>query len=651
MRYTGSGFFGLDFLAPDLKLTFRGAYSFKTKIGVILSLVCLSISSILLFFIGSDYFDTSKPKVTQELIPLASQPSLNMKRDKKFPIVMLNFINGDPITKEELPKYFTIFMSHQSFNAKRAPIFKIFDMVPCADLVNEGRTGTIEISHEGIVKTNYLKYGYCVDPGDDEASLNLGGNPGDDEIVVFGIYPCMLGPQCKSKDEIKNLGYTVTVPKSYTNYGNYKNPVQYLTEKNEHEFVNFDVGLRQRYQFSKNTIYEFRGFLSGYSITNEFFGENKFSSNFWSRDRDQITCNNTDEMLRLSCVSYYSLELTVSSSSVKLTREYKGLIESVSEIGGMIELIMILFCLVYSFYHHSALEEEMVKEMYGFEKRSGWFLSSKLRNMCPKKENTKILNKLDQMSGIGADNFEVVNRMNGKERDQKILYRKATELTKNNLDIVEIAKDLLILRTLMSIILSDESKKILKDHHFKKIIESLKPELDSEKKVGRNDKDSPSKLIIRQDSNCFGENEPEKFGMGEGSSRGFAPFSEMNSSKDIPRESLFNRQPIPKYPKISLKSPSKKPPNNHSPSKKTLNNGKKLLQSSPQKGLQINHLLSPDPSTNINNRNSINNLSESSPMNTHSAMLNGQSSNLESVKRILLNIINEHASSSQNNSY
>ena len=437
MRHKQNYKFSIDILAPEVKFFFGGRSSQGTKVGKVLSIACICMFLVLAYIIVSDYFDTSKPRVTQEPIPLSRLPRMNFVRDKRYPMVLFNFMDGTPIPKGDLKKYFSVYFTKQAFYPDKPPDMKYYGVVPCSELVARNKLDTIVVENSGVVKSTYLTFGYCVDIEDDD--VNLGGaDEGVSEVAMFQVGPCVLGNDCKPKADIGKVGFYVTNPVAYTNYGNYNKPVQYLTEKNEHEFINFGLTLRHKYVYQKTSIVEKKGFLSKEKVTHEFFSIGKLSTGFYSRDSDQTTCVRFFDLSDFTCMPYYSFEMIVSGTALKITREYKGVVESMSEMGGMIDIVYLFFAIIYGFYYHRAFKAILVKNVFGFDAP---------RSLAPNKKKVWCLRKTQSS----------VQPQTQEESE----YLNASQAAFEMMDIVSLSKQLNVFRGLSKLFLPENSEGLM----------------------------------------------------------------------------------------------------------------------------------------------------------------------------------------------
>ncbi len=271
-------------------------------------------------------------------------------------------------------------------------------MVPCRDLVAQGRTDTIVVETEGWVKNNYLDFGYCVD--DEAKKITLGGEEIKDlyECFTVGLYPCTLTDgSCKHAENLGEFLFLISFPCPLTNYGDYKNPIRYVTDGNEFIGISNVMFSRTYHNLRMNDVIQERGFLSTPEVTHKFSSTEKESVTVTSRDPGQTTCPHFHIH---TCIPYVIHYFLLTNSKHKITREYKGLVESISEIGGMIDIIFLLFTVIYSIYHARVVQATFVRELYGLEKPASTGCCLK-KNKVEFKDPTKSPKTPTQKQSIG----------------------------------------------------------------------------------------------------------------------------------------------------------------------------------------------------------------------------------------------------------
>jgi hypothetical protein len=179
----------------------------------------------------------------------------------------------------------------------------------------------------------------------------------------------LKGAQCKSKEEIEFMSFSLAKPEVNLNLKNYKKPIEYVSEADEYFYISAGLNTKHRVNLMKATIADENGFLSPQSEGFSFSTVRNRATVVALRDPSQITC--TEDMLPSGvCNTYYRLQYFNTYSKQEITREYKGVVETISDIGGMIELIFLVFCPIYSIYHSFAQESFLMDRIYGLKKPS-----------------------------------------------------------------------------------------------------------------------------------------------------------------------------------------------------------------------------------------------------------------------------------------
>ncbi len=430
----------LDFLASDIKLLMQGKPSVNTTVGVVLSVVCMSIFVTLTYMIVSTYFDTSKPKITQELISMKNKPVIDFEHDKHFPIFLFYYKDTIYLEKEELQKFVHVTLGRYTYYAQpdgsETVQKQFYDLVPCSELQNSN-PGTFHVDGDPAKRESLLKAGYCIDSRGEQVTLGSDDENIAYQIVTIDIWPCTLSSGCKPKEDLKDLTFSIANPTVQTNYGDYKKPIKFRTEPEEYEYLSLELNQRNRFTYMRGEIYEEKGFLSTETLTHSFTTLSKLSYAFRSRNKDQITCT-IEQVEDNSCPPYFSQEVVVSNIKLKIMREYKGLVESASEIGGMIDLVFLVFYSVYGFYHHRVFSQKLIKSIYG--------LDAPAKNWCGCCKKRRAVTHLDSLD-------EDAQRLKARQ-----LYEKAKASIERDMDLVEISKEINHLRLISSILLTEDIK-------------------------------------------------------------------------------------------------------------------------------------------------------------------------------------------------
>ena len=416
----GSSFVGaltFDFLSRPVGLTVRGKSTVHTKTGAVFSFVCLALYTTLSWVTITNYLDTSRPVISYESQSMKYKEKINIKKSKLFPILFF-FDQVNYLMMEEVVQYVNPYIMYYRKSSTGAPVSVRLKLVPCSALIAKGKTDTITAESEGFVKTNYERFGLCVD--DEDKVFTLGGAEVSDDFELFRVllYPCALTDgTCKSQAGLGRLSFSVAFPTPMTNYGDYKSPIRYVTESNEFVGVSNVIYTVNYNTLRVNEVMQESGFLSKLLLTHHFVSIEKSTTQTRTRDSNLITCN--DATVLSACTPYVAYNVIMTNNKMKIVRSYKGIVESISEIGGMIDLIFLLFMLLHSVHHSSVVKRFFIKEVYGIEKPA-----SKPARCCRKKTH------------------EVTSLRSESEAEQQELYNLAADRLVKDLDVIRILQEL-----------------------------------------------------------------------------------------------------------------------------------------------------------------------------------------------------------------
>ncbi len=409
-----------DFVSRPVGLNVRGKSTVHTKLGAIFSIVCLALYATLSWVTITNYLDTSRPVISYESQSTKHKEKIDVKKSKLYPILFF-FDQVNYLSIDEVYQYVNPYILYYRKPSVGAAVTTRLKLVPCKELVARGKTDTITADSEGFVKANYEKLGLCVD--DEGNQVTLGGAEVSDDFELFRVllYPCTrTDGTCKTQTQLAKLALSVSFPTPQTNFGDYKSPVRYVTESNEFVGVSNMISVVNYHSLRVNEVVQERGFLSKLQTTHHFVSIDKSTSQIRTRDATQITCSET---ALSACTPYIIHNVIMTNNKMKIQRSYKGIVESISEIGGMIDLIYLIFMILHSAYHGHVIKNFFIKEVYGVDKPA----SSKPR--CCRKKNRE----------VSSGQFE-------SEAEQRELYNKATERLNKDLDMVKILQELNIIK-------------------------------------------------------------------------------------------------------------------------------------------------------------------------------------------------------------
>ncbi len=333
----------LDLFSPEAKLNIGGKDGAKTKVGTAISLLYIPTLVYLMYIIISDYFDTRRPKVSQAIVPTDYPPIMSFTEDKLFPMMVFRYKVTSALKKPELDKFVTMQFGLLSINKDPATgqsksSFQLMKTASCGDLIAQGKMRSIVFSSQAE-KDYILDGGICVDP--ESADIVIGRNSEKDayfQRVAWRVMPCSLPSGCAPKEELAKVTFAPLVPRAIQDLGNKKEPVRYSSSTEEMQYLSSAFTLRQNINLLKSEIIDEAGFLFGDKLVKSFttissvgFGSSDRPSNMLSCTQQQV-----DE---LTCVPYFIQSFMGGPQKMIIKRQYKGLVETFSEIGGMADML------------------------------------------------------------------------------------------------------------------------------------------------------------------------------------------------------------------------------------------------------------------------------------------------------------------------
>lgn len=434
----GKWLVSLDFLAPEVSLNVRGASSVKTLLGTAMSMACLGVFMWMSYLSVIEFLSTSTPKVMQETTTSENYPKVDLLRDKHFPILFFYYDDDTSLSPAEVQKYVTL--RYQKYRYRTGStngefITEIIDMplVSCAALIAQNKTATMVIGNSGYLANLSAEFGLCVDVNESEAYV--GGRSSDPvyDVVSLSMYPCTLESGCADSSEISKIGFTIAFPKPNTNLGNYEKPLEYNTDADNYYYINPLIGQRYENKLMTTNIFDDKGFLSAESARASFTHSERIQMNLLYRDGSQTQCL-PEELESYECKGYFFFEVVSGGTLRKITRSYKGFIETCGDIGGIKELIYLVFFYLYIFYNQRATKTLLVEQVYGIKKGFG---------CC------KIKRRVKPSSKDEAKKFE------GLGPAPEHVFEKAFTLIEDSLDIITLAKEANSLRFLSTFLMTE----------------------------------------------------------------------------------------------------------------------------------------------------------------------------------------------------
>lgn len=458
----------LDFLAPPIGLNVGGSAGLRTYFGACMGVLYTVSIMALGYFIVLTYLDTNNPSVASEHSESAEYPPVDFVENKLFPVVYVNYKEVINIPVSVIPKYFTIKLVRYGYKMTTDPVtgkdvitssFDFFDVVSCKEIMASPIYSKYYKDYVGtkFFKMYSEKYGLCVKVDKPEAAVVSGGGTDSQvQILSFRMMPCSLpgGVGCATLAEMKDIGFIFSNPSQAMNLSNYENPITAVPNSENYYYIN--ENLKQKYQskLAKTEIYDDPGLYFKLKKRKSYFSVDRMITSSRSRDSSQTTCLESD-VYKLKCDAYINFDFMSSGRSTLIVRHYKGLIESISDLGGVNSIVWIIF--LYMNYTYLALVQEkvLVHKVFDFFKEDAFKPRPSSKGCCRKKSRIREMGKIGSIEELEKFN----SRLNPKM--VKELENEAYKVIHKTLDVVTIVKEINSLKVLTHMLLEDYHLKLV----------------------------------------------------------------------------------------------------------------------------------------------------------------------------------------------
>ena len=443
----------LDFMAPPVMLNMGGDKGIKTVFGFVMSICYIGVLIALAVVIALSFFDTSNPSIAQQQTESGVYPRISLADNKMVPVLYVFQNTIYPTKPQDILRYITPLFAKQKFylkpDEKGVPQtfyeFVPMPMVPCGELMKDEAAYQLYKDYENTeFFAKYAKdYGLCIKVNETEAFVQGGGTDGAVDMLTMNIYPCSLASGCASFEEIVQVGLVLSFPTYSLNFSSYDKPVTpYLTGDN---IYYIDPKTRGKYsnKLSINEVWDDRG----------LFFENRLKKNYSEvarlipgnryRNVSQLTCTMKD-ILAEECLVYFNFEFMSSGRKVIISRTYKSLTQTVSEIGGINSICFVFFFYINLVYMEKAKKKILANHIFEFLDKP---LFDKNNKGGASKSDAK------QKPSKSAKQLQL------DKKKAKELEEEACKVVEKSLDVVTIVKEINTLKVLTHL--------LLKDYHLK----------------------------------------------------------------------------------------------------------------------------------------------------------------------------------------
>ncbi len=446
----------LDLLAPEVKFNIEGKRSVRTRVGACLTILYFVTMVLAAVFIFKTYLRTDTPSSMSETFHLPNYPRVDLVEQRLLPIVFGYVGDEQSIFADDFARFVTLSVSKQTWYSAidefGEAVTKLketfFDVIACKHLTPE------ELSmYEYFGKDSYLfqmisDYGMCIKPSPE---LFVQGKGSDElfESVALRIKPCSLDTGCAVTSVVEQLNFYITLPQTSFDQTNLEHPYAVTVNADALYYINPKAVQLYNARIKFNRVMDFIGVMPKWTERKSYFDIKEVFYNVASRLESQTTCPSSQVKDNSQCSSYLELTLQSSGSVMRINRRYKTLSETCGELGGIKEVLLLIFLLCYYRYSLQARDEYLIENVYGdldqFQRLS--------------QEKAVHINKSEQPTGRDARPIGMFDSKSNGQPSKDAFKKLAIENIRSNLNVLNIIKEMNNLKVICMF--------LFRSHHYK----------------------------------------------------------------------------------------------------------------------------------------------------------------------------------------
>ena len=446
------GSFNLVGEEPNFKI--QGFSRVPSACSILLSAVGIAFIGFISYIFLAESFDVTKPDVNIELRTLPNYPKISMAKEKIFFAIMRNNLL-ERTHKIEWPAMETItaevtlktFKKDQDGNASGLKFEKFrLEAVNCSTVRDQ-----YDYLDNHTVAKSVRETGICFVPKEGELDdYYLQGQRLEDIYSSFKItvWPCSLKNPLKcGPPQLVSLGrYVLIMPSPDVDLSKPDNFLKSVALASDvHEI---DLGSRQQmfFKLKKFSIFDKTSMFREAKHRRDYFQIDESYVKSLSRNPSRVYCPAQAIGDTVACQPYLEMIFTSSNKQETITRLYPSLFRALSEIGGFTELIMMSIGFIYGLYNawFSEMRTFLVRSVFARGEKTSACASDKKGYGKVVEDNLDIVEVMKELNGLRILNRvifkehhltllpEVLSKIKDEESKEDEKKEKGKEMAKNH---------------------------------------------------------------------------------------------------------------------------------------------------------------------------------------------------------------------------
>jgi hypothetical protein len=364
----------IDVIGKAPQLNLNGTLTRKTPIGGLLTLALIGILIAYLIRVFTLVFSVQNPivSIVTEFTGLFKQMSI--VNNNLLPILGLYQISkpqadGRIIFGDKLKEYVHFRVLWKSYVSETSDgdqtiTIKEFEVKPCKDLQNKA---PYKLAYgDKFVKDSLDKVFNCIEvPENDGVFIQGTLTSLNTTSMTIYAYPAPRDVSIPQDPPITELGILTYGAHNFVKLSDYHDPIKSNLTNSHAFFLSHQSQTVMRLKMKATNLKDITPYDLVKKTPIQTFWNAEVESHTKSSTPDYYqkctlnTFNTNKNEYYTECPYYGSIDYTPHGQEVYMTRKYPDLIEGISQVGGMKEILLIAFGIIYSYYNFSKVKADL----------------------------------------------------------------------------------------------------------------------------------------------------------------------------------------------------------------------------------------------------------------------------------------------------
>lgn len=415
----------LDFLGSKFEMNFKGNSSYTTSLGGCITIIDFFLISFGVYIFISQLLDTNQPGITISTNTLSSYNRMNIFNDRLFPAI--GIFNGQKLIKtEDLSRYISVRASVITMKVAEDPtapyerVVSPIEYIPCKDI--EASVLKKYIDSTSNAKNFYERFALCPNIKD-ESIWEVNGSLSELPFTFarFQVFPCTLDnplTECATFPEIAQSALKVGMLETTYDLSNQKDPLGKVINFDTEYYLNPRQLNQLVYYLQKNEIYNNIYDFYDSILNSKYVDVEKVVTTSGFR-QGRTFCSPAEIVTGFpgTCREYISFDMRSGNKLKQIQRRYQKPLNTIGDIGGYVEMILIICRIIYiqynAFFYHRFLKKEVM-----------CYNEKEMKKVLRLPEKAKVGKAMDKILEKDFDAISLFRNVNNLSILENILFKK-----------------------------------------------------------------------------------------------------------------------------------------------------------------------------------------------------------------------------------